>query len=89
MDKKKIPIPLRRQTDPLHFLAVINWCQQLGLPVVRCSDYQIKIGPWSFYTRGSFHHDGDHRRRGMGFRAFQIAVEIWLEDEGLSDAIKR
>ena len=88
MSKKK-PLPLRRSTDPIHFIAVINWCQQLGLPVVRCSDYQLKIGPWSYYTRGTFHMDGDPSRRGAGFLAFKIAVELWLEEEGLADAIKR
>jgi hypothetical protein len=89
MAKKKIPLPLRRQTDPIYFLAVVNWCESMGLPIVRCSPYQLKIGPWSFYTRGSFHRDGDTKRRGMGFAAFKVAVEIWLEEEGLADAIKR
>lgn len=89
MAKKKIPLPLRRQTDPIHFLAMINWCQARGLPVVRCSDYQVKSGPWNFYTKGTFHHDGDPKRRGVGFAAFKVAVEAWLEDEGLADAVKR
>lgn len=88
MSKKK-PLPLRQPNDPIHFVAVINWCQQIGLPVVRCSQYHLKIGPWSFYTRGTFHWDGDASRRGAGFVAFKIAVELWLEEEGLSDAIKR
>ena len=89
MTKKKIPLPLHRSTDPLHFRAMIDWCQARGLPVVRCSDFQAKTGPWNFYTRGSFHRDGDSRPRGMGFPAFKVAVEAWLEDEGLADAIKR
>ena len=89
MAKKKMPLPLRRDTDPLHFLAVISWCQQHGLPVTRCSEYQIKVGPWSFYTRGTFHHDGDSKRRGAGFAAFKFAVEAWLDEQGLSDALKR
>jgi hypothetical protein len=86
---KKIPLPLRRQTDPVHFLAVINWCQQRDLPIVRCSDYQLKSGPWNFYTKGTFHHDGDRHRCGRGFAAFKIAVEAWLEEEGLTEALKR
>ena len=88
MSKKK-PLPLRRSTDPTHFIAVINWCQDMGLPVVRCSDYQLKIDVWSYYTKGTFHHDGNPSRRGAGFLAFKIAVELWLEEQGLADAIKR
>ena len=89
MSKKKAQLPLRRTTDPLHFLAVINWCQQHGLPVVRCSDYQLKFGPWNFYTKGTFHHDGDPQRRGFGFAAFKIAIEAWLDEQGLSEVAKR
>lgn len=89
MTKKKIPLPLRRPTDPLCFRAMIDWCEAGGLPVIRCSDYQAKSGPWNFYTRGTFHHDGDSRRRGAGFPAFKVAVESWLEEEGLADAFKR
>ena len=88
MSKKK-PLPLRRSTDPIHFVAVINWCNQLGLPVMRCSEYQLKIGPWSYYTKGTFHHDGNPSRRGTGFAGFKLAVELWLDEEGLTEAIKR
>jgi hypothetical protein len=89
MTRKKTLLPLRRPTDPIHFTAVVNWCLAQSLPVVRCSDYQLKSGPWNYYTKGTFHHDGDPKRRGMGFAAFKIAVEAWLEDEGLADALKR
>jgi hypothetical protein len=88
MAKKKVPLPLRRQIDPVHFLAVINWCLQRSLPIVRCSDYQIKCDGWNYYTNSSFHHDGDVGRRGKGFKAFTLAVEAWLEDEGLAEAVK-
>ena len=84
MSKKKASFALRRETDPLPFLAVIAWCEKNGLPVARCSDYQLKCaGSWSFYTKGTFHLDGDSKRRGAGFVAFKIAVETWLDDESL------
>jgi hypothetical protein len=85
----KKPVPLRLSTDPLPFLAVIDWCEEVGLPVTRCSPYQIKVHCWNFYTRGTFHMDGDARRRGVGVAAFKAAVESWLEEEGLSEALKR
>lgn len=89
MAKRKIPLPLRRATDPTQFLAAINWCQGLGLPVVRCSDYQLKTGPWNFYTKGTFHRDDDPTQRGVGFPAFKRAIENWLQVEELMTAIKR
>ena len=88
MTKKK-PIPLEAANDPLHFRAVIDWCRKRGLSVRRCSEFQIKVEGWSYYTKGTFHHDGDTKRRGVGFAAFKVAVEAWLEDEGLAETLKR
>ena len=84
MSKKKVTLALQRETDPLHFLAVIAWCRENELPVSRCSEYQLKIAnSWSYYTKSTFHLDGQPERRGAGFAAFKVAVETWLDDEGL------
>lgn len=84
MSKKKAIFALRRETDPLHFLAVIAWCEQQGLPVVRCSDYQLKIGRClSYYTKGTVYRDGDTKGCGVGFEAFKLLVETWPGDERL------
>ena len=81
-------MPITVATDPLVFRAAVEWCKSLGLPIVRCSPYQLKCGPWNFYTKGTFHHDGGGRK-GAGLPAFKAAIEEWLDEQGLSDALKR
>jgi hypothetical protein len=84
----KQPLPLRQPTDPLHIVAAINWAETLGLQPRRCSAYHLKVGPWNLFTTGRFYHDGDTGWKGFGLPAFKVAVELWLEQEGLSDAVK-
>lgn len=88
MGKKEL-YPLTQASDPLPFRAAVEWCESLGIPIKRTSPYQLKVGPWNFYTKGSFHHDGDPKRRGFGLPAFKAAMEIWLDEQGLSDIVKR
>lgn len=85
---KKPTLPIELPDDPLPFRAVVAWCRARGLPIIRCSPYQLKMGPWNVYTKGTFHHDGDSKRRGSGPTAFKVAVDAWLEDEGLSELVK-
>lgn len=86
---KKNPYPLKQPGDPLAFRGAVEWCESLDIPFTRTSPYQLKVGPWNFYTKGTFHHDGDPRRRGVGLPAFKLAMEIWLEEQGLENIVKR
>ncbi len=84
---KRDSLPLRLEGDPVYFLAAIDFCECLKLPVTRCTEHQLKAGPWNFYTNGSFLMDGDAKKRGKGLGAFRQAVEEWMRKEGMGKYI--
>lgn len=86
---KKPSLPIELPDDPLPFRAAIAWCRGLGLPLTRCSPYQLKTGPWNLYTNGTFQLDGHPGRKGCGLAAFKLAIEVWIAEEGLAEALKR
>ena len=74
---KSKTLPLHQDSDPPGFEFAIHRCKELGLKPVRCTDYQVKAGPWNFYTNGTFFMDGDKQTRGKGFGAFTQALDDW------------
>jgi hypothetical protein len=54
--------PARRPTDSMAMREAIDWLCNAGIPFIRPTDWQLKIGPLNFYPdKGTIHRDGNRR----------------------------
>ncbi len=79
----KAPHPLRRPTDTAALTEALNWLDAQGIRYTRPTEWQLKIGPYSFWPgKGTIHRDGDRQPHpDRGLPALQQLLRPLLEAE--------
>jgi hypothetical protein len=77
--RRRKPMALRQPNDTTAMRVAIDWCLAKRLPVRRCTQMQLRLGPINFWPdSGTINFEASPAAEAEGLTAFRRLVTAWL-----------